>query len=272
MDEKELELGGKIVKYVIVGIVTLILLFGSWTIVGAGERGVLLTLGAFKGTVYQPGFHFKLPLVQEIVKVNVQTQKIEVEKSEAYSHDLQVVDIHSVINYNLDPSEVGVIYQQYGLNFEGKVLTPNLESSVKQTIAKYTAEELLSKRGEVQSQIELALKGAVPSQFLITKYALVNEAFSHEYETAIENKQVAQQKAEQAKNELVKAQIDAEARVAQAKGEAEAIKIQASAIQSQGGADYVKLQWIKAWEHGNSQVPNTVIGNGSNSFLLNLGQ
>lgn len=239
---------GKIIGQIVVVIVLLVLFFSSYVIVGAGERGVMLTFGAFKGNVLQPGFHFKLPFVQDVIKTSVRTMKIEVEKSEAYSHDLQVVDIHSVINYNIDPATVGTVYQQYGLDFEGKVLTPNLEASVKQTIAQYTAEELLSKRAEVQGQIETALKEAVPSQFLITKYALVNEAFSSDFEAAIEAKQVAQQNAEKAKNELTKAQIDAESRVATAKGEAEAIKIQAEAINSQGGADYVQLQAIKQWK------------------------
>ncbi len=265
-DTKQIIKWGSLAVVVVFG---LMLFFGSFVQVGAGERGVLLTFGAFNGTVYQPGLHVKLPLFQEVIKTSVRTQKIEVEKSEAYSHDLQVVDVHSVINYNVDPTTVGAVYQQYGLDFETKVLYPNLEASVKQTIAKYTAEELLSKRAEVQDQIEEALKRAVPAPFVVTKYALVNEAFSHDYEAAIEAKQVAQQDAEKAKNELTKTQIDAEARIAQAKGEAEAIKIQASAIQSQGGADYVKLQWIKAWESGGAKVPNVVSGNGS-GFLLNI--
>lgn len=254
---------GVIVRHVVLGIVFLVVLLGSFVTVGAGERGVLLTWGAFKGTVFQPGLHFKLPIAQEVIKTNVQTQKIEVEKSEAYSNNLQVVDIHSVINYNLDPQAVGVIYQQYGTDFKGKVLTPNLEASVKQTIAKYTAEELLAKRSEVQDQIETALKSSVPSMFVVTKYALVNEQFSAEYEKAIEAKQVAQQAAEKAQNELKKAQIDAESRIAQAKGEAEAIKIQAEAIQAQGGAEYVNLKAVEKW---NGTLPQYMLA-GTTPFI-----
>lgn len=255
----------KIIGQAFVVILTIFILLSSYAVVGAGERGILLTFGAFSGQVLSPGIHFKFPLVQEIVKTSVQTMKIEEEKSEAYSHDLQVVDIHSVINYNIDPATVGTVYQQYGLEFESKVLTPNMQASVKQTIAKYTAEELLSKRAEVQNQIETALKQSVPPQFIITKYALVNEAFSPAYEKAIEEKQVAQQNAEKAKNELTKAEIDAQSRVATAKGEAEAIQIQAQAITSQGGADYVKLQWIKQW---NGTLPTTMLGDATP--LVNL--
>lgn len=248
----------KKIGYLIVGLFILYFVLDAFTIVSAGERGVLLTWGAFNGTVFQPGLHVKIPLVQEVIKMNVQTNKIEVARSEAYSHDLQVVNIHSVINYNIDPQAVGNVFQQYGLDFEGKVLTPNLEASVKQTVAKYTAEALLSKRAEVQDEIQSALKSSIPTQFVVTKYALVNEQFSEDFEKAIEAKQVAQQEAEKAKNELTKAQIDAESRIAQAKGEAEAIKIQAQAIQQQGGAEYVRLKTIEKW---NGILPTYMTGN-----------
>lgn len=243
-----------------------ILLLSSFTIVSAGERGVLLTFGAFQGTVLQPGIHLKVPIIQSVVAMDVRTSKIEVEKSESYSSNLQLVDIHSVVNYNLDPQTVGTIYQQYGLEFENKILIPNIEAAVKQTIAKYSAEDLLAKRAEVQTEIELTIRQAFPGQFIVTKYALVNESFSPEYEKAIEAKQVAQQEAEKAQNELKKAQIDAESRIAQAKGEAEAIAIQSNAIQHGGGADYVKLKYIEKW---NGTLPTTMLGNNTPIIDIN---
>lgn len=260
----------KIVFHSFLGLIALILFFGCFSIVGAGERGVVLSFGAFNGQIMQPGLNFKVPIYQSVVKMNVRTTAFENEKSEAYSHDLQVVDIHSLVNYNLDPTAVGEIYKKYGLNFENTIIVARLEASVKQTVAKYTAEELLAKRGEVQNEIEQAVKGSLPVEFIVTKYSLVNEAFSQQFETAIENKQVALQKAEQAKNELTKAQVDAQARVATAEGEAKAIAIQAQAIQNQGGKEYVNLKWVEAWKEGGAKVPNTIIGNGSEKFILNL--
>ena len=256
----------KLIKKGVIGLVILIaiLLFNPFYTIGAGERGVALTWGAFNGNISNPGIHFLIPIAQDVIKINVQTNKIEVEKSEAYSHDLQVVDIHSVINYNIDPQTVGLVYQQYGMDFESKILNPNLEASVKQTIAKYTAEELLSKREEVQNKIQDSLKNSIPTPFVITKYALVNEAFSAEFEKAIEAKQVALQNAEKAKNELTKARIDAESRVAQAKGEAEAIKISAEAIQNQGGAAYVQLKSVEKW---NGVLPTYMMGGSAVPFV-----
>ncbi|MDO8583715.1 MAG: prohibitin family protein [bacterium] len=242
----------------------LVLVINPFTIVGAGERGVVLTWGAFNGTVLEPGLHFVMPIAQRVVKVDVRTQKLEAIGSEAYSHDLQNVKVHSVVNYNIDPKAAGLVYQQYGLGFENKILMPNLEASVKQTIAKYKADELLSKRGEVQSEIEVAYRLALPTEFIVTKYALVNESFSDAYEQAIEAKQVAQQQAEKASNELRKAEIDAKARVAQAQGEAEAIKIQAQAITQQGGQAYVDLMAIQKWD---GKLPVQMIPGGTVPFI-----
>ncbi len=250
----------------VVGVICVIfiLILNPFVTVAAGERGVVLNWGAFNGQILDPGLHVRIPIAQSVVKMDVQTQKLEIESSDAYSHDLQNVKIHSVVNYNLDPKEVGLIYQQYGLDAESRILQPNLEAAVKQTVAKYSAEELLSKRGEVTSEIESAFRQAIPNTFLVTKYALVNETFSDAYEAAIEQKQVAQQNAEKASNDLKRVKIEAEQRVSQATAEAEAIKIQAQAIQQQGGASYVNLKAVEKWD---GHLPAQMIPGGALPFL-----
>lgn len=255
----------KIISFVVAfACVVFILVLNPFVTVSAGQRGVVLTWGAFNGQILDPGLHFRLPIAQTVIKMDIQTQKLEIEASTAYSHDLQNVQIHSVVNYNLDPKEVGLIYQQYGLDAEARILQPNLEAAVKQTVAKYSAEELLSKRGEVTIEIESAFRQAIPSAFLVTKYALVNETFSDAYEEAIEQKQVAHQNAEKADNDLKRIKIEAEQRVAQATAEAEAIKIQAEAIQQQGGASYVNLKAVEKWD---GHLPNQMIPGGALPFV-----
>lgn len=242
----------------------LVLILNPFVTIDAGQRGVVLTWGAFNGDILNPGLHLRIPIAQSVVKMDVQTQKLEIESSTAYSHDLQNVNIHSVVNYNLDPKEVGAIYQQYGLSAEARILEPNLEAAVKQTIAKYSAEEILSKRGEVTNEIETTFRQSIPNTFVVTKYALVNETFSDAFETAIEQKQIAKQNAEKADNDLKRIKIEAEQRVAQATAEAEAIKIQAAAIQQQGGASYVNLKAVEKWD---GHLPQQMIPGGALPFL-----
>ena len=253
----------------LIGLFIIIFTIVNWpvVIIHAGERGVVFNWGAFTGQILDPGIHFRIPIMQRVSAIDVKTQKLEITKSEAYSKDLQLVDIHSVLNYYVDPKAVGDIYQQYGLDYQSKILAPNLEAAVKQTVAKYTAEELLNKRSEVQSNIQDAFKSLVPTSFIITGYALVNEGFSPAYENAIEAKQVAQQQAEKATNDLKRVQIEAEQRVTQAKAEAEAIKIQAQAITQQGGDNYVQLKAIEKWD---GKLPSQMIPGGTLPFL-NLG-
>lgn len=248
---------------VVAGII--IALLNPLVVVNAGERGVVLNWGAFQGQVMEPGLHFRIPFMQDIVKINIQTEKLELKASATYSRDLQVVTVESALTYNLDPKEVGLLYAEVGPSYEEKIINPSLEASVKQVFAQYTAEELLAKRGQVQAEIEDAFKKTIEGKHIIVQhYALVNESFSPEYENAIEQKQIAEQSALKAKNDLERIKIESEQRVTQANAEAQAIKIQAAAIQNQGGAEYVQLQAIAKW---NGQLPSYMLSGGTVPFL-----
>ena len=245
--------------------VVIIFLLNPLVVVDVGTRGVVLNWGAFQGQVMEPGLHFRIPFMQEVVKINVQTEKVELKASAAYSHDLQIVTVDSALTYNLDPQEVGLLYAEIGPSYEEKIIKPSLEAAVKQVYAQYIAEELLSKRGQVQGEIEDAFKKTIAGKHIIVQhYALVNESFSADFENAIEQKQIAEQSALKAKNDLDRIKIESEQRVTQAKGEAEAIKIQAAAIQNQGGAEYVQLQAIDKWD---GKLPNQMLSGGTVPFI-----
>jgi len=246
-------------------IIILVFALNPLVVVDAGTRGVVLNWGAFQGQVLEPGLHFRVPFMQDVIKINIQTEKLVLPESIAYSHDLQVVTVASALTYNIDPKEVGLLYSEVGPSYEEKIITPSLEASVKQIYAQYTAEELLSKRGEVQSEIEDAFKKTIEGKHIVVQhYALVNESFSADFENAIEQKQIAEQSALKAKNDLDRIKIESEQRVTQANAEAQAIKIQAEAIQQQGGAEYVQLQAIAKWD---GRLPSQMLSGGTVPFL-----
>lgn len=273
-----MEMNPKDTKKVVAGVIAFLVVFlviififvlNPLVVVDAGERGVVLNWGAFQGQVMDPGLHFRVPFIQDVVKINVQTEKFALKESAAYSRDLQIVTVESALTYNIDPKEVGLLYAEIGSSYETKIINPSLEASIKQVFAQYTAEDLLSKRGQVQSEIEDAFKKTIEGKHIIVQhYALVNESFSPEYENAIEQKQIAEQSALKAKNDLNRIKIEAEQRVTQANGEAQAIKIQAEAIQAQGGAEYVQLQAIAKW---NGILPAQMLSGGTVPFI-NLGK
>lgn len=254
----------KYIGYGLVAVLVVIVLFGSFVIVSAGERGIVLQLGKVVG-IMDNGFHFKLPFIQHVEKITVQTQKEQVDATAA-SQDLQDVTTTFAVNYNLKPEEVGSLWKNIGKEYKTRIVDPYIQESIKATTAKYTAEQLVTQREQVVQDVQALLsKRLDPEYITVTQVSIVNFKFSGQFEQAIESKVTAEQNALAAKNKLEQVKYEAEQRISQAKGEAEAIRIQASAIQSQGGADYVKLQWIKEW---NGVLPTTMLGDATP--LVNL--
>lgn len=253
----------------IVAALIVLLIINPFTTIDAGERGVVLRWGAFEGRVFEPGLHLVVPIAESVVKMDVRSNKYTIESSEAYSKDLQVVNIESAMLYQLDPAQVGKIYQEIGPAFEEKVIQPSLEAAIKQTIAKYTAEEILNQRALVQNEIEETVRASVaPSHIIVSQFSMVNESFSPAFEAAIERKQVAEQDAKRAENELKTAKIQAEQRVAQAQAEATAIKLQSEAANNDKyvalKALEVQVEAVRKW---NGQLPTTMVPGSSLPFI-----
>jgi len=258
---------GKLVSHIVFGFIGLIILFGSWAIVGAGERGVRVRLGAVIDKSILPGFTFKIPLIESIVKLNVQIKK-ESANLDAASKDLQTVTSVVALNYHLDPSKVSITYRDIGLDYNARIIDPALQESLKASTAQFTAEDLIQKREEARQIVkDLLSKKLLAHGIIVDEFNVVNFKFSSTFEQAIEAKVTTEQNALAAKNKLSQIQYEAQQRVAQADGEAKAIAIQAQAIQQSGGKEYVNLKWVEKW---NGQLPQTMLG--SNTPLVNIGK
>lgn len=258
----------KRVAYGIVGCIVLVILLGSFTLIGAGQRGVVLNLGAVQDRIMNEGFNFKIPFIQSVKKIDVKTQTVSFDGGEAMgaaSKDLQDVTMNVVVNYHQDISKVNKIYQEYGKSYQMNVIEPIIRETVKSVASQYTAEELVTKRTEVSDKISFALTTVLASKnAIVERFSIVNFSFSQSFNQAIEAKVTAEQDALAAKNKLEQVKYEAEQRVATAKGEAEAIKIQAEAIQSQGGAAYVNLKAIEKWS---GILPVYMMSGGSVPFI-----
>jgi regulator of protease activity HflC (stomatin/prohibitin superfamily) len=243
-------------------------LFSSFTVISAGHTGVIVTLGEVNPVTLSEGWHFVNP-VSSVKDVNVQLQRTQLAGANASTKDLQVVHTDIVVQYRLNASKVPHIFKEYGLNVDDKVLGPAINEAFKSVTAHYTSEELVTKRGIVSDEIQTMLKNKVaPFDIDVSGISLVNFGFSAEYQKAIEQKVIATQQTAKAEQDLARIKVEAASRIAQAEGEAKAIAIQASAIQSNGGQNYVQLQWIEKWD---GKLPSTVL-NGSNGMMLNMGK
>jgi len=240
----------------------------AFTVISAGHTGVQVTFGEVNMTPLSEGVHFVNPL-SSIKDVDVRLQKSQLSGASAGTKDLQQVHTDIVVQYRLNASKVPHIYKEFGLNVDDKVLGPGINEAFKSVTGHYTSEELITKRDEVSMSITEHLRAKMaPFNIDVSGVSLVNFGFSPEYQKAIESKVIATQNKLKAEQDLERIKVEANSRIAQAKGEAEAISIQAQAIQSNGGANYVQLQWIEKWD---GKLPNTVVGADSKT-LMNIGK
>ncbi|MCK9370046.1 prohibitin family protein [Candidatus Dojkabacteria bacterium] len=262
---REVKMVIRFVIFLIIGVFILILLFGTFYTIPAGYRGVVLTLGKPSPVATGEGLNFKVPLVQSVVKMDTRTQKYESDLSAA-SSDLQDVFTKIAINYHLSPDSAVEVYRGIGTNYAEKIIFPLEQESNKASTAQYVAADLVKKREEVRTKMENLLREKLaPRGIVIESISIVDFKYSPIFSAAVENKVTAEQNALAAKNKLEQIKYEAEQRVAQAKGEADAIAIQASAINSQGGKDYVQLQAISKWD---GKLPTYMMnGNGVTPFL-----
>ena len=258
----------KIIKHAVLFIFLLFAIgvfLDIFAIVPAGERGILLTFGKVEEIILEEGLNFKIPIIQIVKKIDIKIQKEEIDASAA-SKDLQIVTAKIALNYHLESEMVNKLWQSVGKDYKSRIIDPAIQEAVKAVTARYTAEELITKRPQVKDDAKIALSERLAKEFiLVDELSIVNFDFSASFNQAIEAKVTAEQNALAAKNKLEQVKYEAEQRVVEAKGEAEAISIQAKAIQQQGGSEYVRLKTIEKW---NGVLP--VYSLGENVPLLNI--
>jgi regulator of protease activity HflC (stomatin/prohibitin superfamily) len=260
---------GKLIGFVIGGLVILTLVFGSFGTVSAGERGVKTRLGAVVGII-QPGLYVKVPIMEKVTKMDVRTQSLTATKDaplSAASNDLQDTRLAVVVNYHIEPSTVSDIYTQYGdaETYYHNIVEPLIVATVKATASQYTAAEQIQKRLEMSAKALTALNTAFEGKNVaIEKADITDVSFSESFTQAIEAKVTAVQQAEAAKNKLEQVKYEAQQTIETAKATAEAQRIQSASLAAQGGADYVNLKAIEKWD---GHLPQQMIPGSSVPFL-----
>jgi len=265
-------------KGIILGIIVLIIIgvvaSASAQIVDSGHRGVLLHWSAVDTSMppLEEGLHFVVPFQDTIVNIEVRTLKFTKDTSSA-SKDLQTVSTEVTVNYRASPNTVNILYKEVGLQYESRVIQPAVEEVVKQVTANYNAEELITKRPQVKADIEQEITTRLNVFNIDTEVISITDfQFSPLFSQAIESKVEAEQKAQKAENDLIRIEVEARqleaqaegtaaANIAEANGEAEAIKIINEAL----AANPFYLEWLKtqAWD---GKLP-LVVGEGGTPFI-----
>jgi regulator of protease activity HflC (stomatin/prohibitin superfamily) len=217
---------GRLVTSLVFLIIIALVVLNSYTIVPAGQRGIMLQLGAVKPVVYSEGLHFRFPFIQEILPVDVRVQKAQSDQTAA-SKDLQVVTTTIAVNFHLNPEEVNKLYQSVGLSYKERIVDPAVSEALKAATAQYTAEELISKRSEVSTKVKEVLASKLATYSMqLDEINITEFKFSTEFNNAIEQKQIAEQQALKATLDLQRIEIEAKQKIEQAKAEAESLRLQ----------------------------------------------
>ena len=192
-----------------------IVVFGSWFIVGAGEIGVVTRFGEVQ-KVAESGLNFKIPLIDGVTKMDTRIQKEEV-SSAGVTKDLQDVNATLALNYSIDKETALKLYKEVGTNYKDNIINPVLHESFKAGSAQYTAESLITNRSEAKEKILEVVKERLQKYgIVIADLNITNLQFSEAFNAAIEEKAVAQQQVEKAKQDLERAKIEAEQKITQA--------------------------------------------------------
>ncbi len=224
----------------------LVVLFNSVGTVGAGERGVLLQFGAVQDKVFGEGLYFKIPFVQNVVKMDVKIQKDEVASSAA-SKDLQIVTSRIALNYHIVPQEVNKIWQEVGKAYNTRIIAPAIQEAVKATTARFTAEELITKREQVKEEIKANLsERLLVRSIIVDEFNIIDFDFSKAFNEAIEAKVTAEQLKLKAERDLERIVIEKEQQITQAEARAQSIQIEAQALRI--NPSVVQLRWVEKWD------------------------
>jgi regulator of protease activity HflC (stomatin/prohibitin superfamily) len=203
-----------------------IFFWGSFAIVPAGHRGVVLWWGSVEKRIMGEGLNFKVPIAERVIKVDVKVQPHPFKEIDAASKEYQIVKLTGMMNFHIDPSYVNDLYQKVGLDFANKVIDPAFNDFVKEVVPIYQITEILPKREEIRKRAMMKLGDNLARYHIIVDdIYFANIRFSPEYEKAVEAKQVAQQQVETQRQVLAQREIEAQQKVATAKGEAESILV-----------------------------------------------
>lgn len=259
--------------YVVLGIIVLLVLIRPFTIINAGEVGIRVTTGKFDTTPLYPNIHFYIPGFQRIIVVDSRVKILNFSngdegasaRSEAtiYRPAIQTLDnkglpvyIDLTVQYALNPEFVSETVSEYTLNWEQRLIIEPVQEIARNVIGGYTAEELPGKRDEIAAKVATLMTNNLQSLknplAELRSIQLKSILLPPSVQEQIQRVQVAKQEAERVRNEVERTKQEAEKVAAQARGEAEAKRINA-----QGSADAILIE-AKAQAEANEAISNSL--------------
>lgn len=276
------------VLYVIIALIALLVIAKPFVTIQSGEVGIKSNLGKYDPTPLGAGLHFFVPFIQDVFVVDTRTRIINYTSSEDMSagiatksgtaggiiskNSLSVLDsrnlpvsIDITVQYRLNEATAPNTIAEWGFLWEDKIIDPRVKDVVRSVIGNYAAEELPTKRDEIAKAIDDGIRKNIEalanSPVDLLAVQLREIILPAKVKEQIERVQIAKQEAERTKYEVERANQEALKKAALAKGNADAVKIEA-----QGRADAAKIE-ADAQAYANKEVAKSLDAN-----LLSLKQ
>ena len=252
-DDKQI---GRYILWGVLAVLALIVFFSSFYTIRSTERGVLATFGRMSDTVVEDGLHLKIPFIQTIKRVNVQQKKHD-GKENSYTRDVQTSVVEYTINYELVRENVSKLMKNVGEDYHNRIVVPFIRSAMKEAFGNFAATEIVENRDAVRREIENTLRRTLDSNYFMNiQFQLVDIDFDDDFETAIKEKQVAEQNALKAKNVTIQVEEQAKQTKIKAEADAEAMRIKANALER--NPKLVNYEAVQKWD---GKLPEYMLGN-----------
>ena len=260
-----------------VAAIIVIMSLNAFIIINPGQAAVISVLGKARDGALVEGIHIRPPFISVIDVYDLTVQKFEV-PAESSTKDLQNLTARFAINFRLDPVKVVEVRRKQGTleNIVSKIIAPQTQEAFKIAAAKRTVEEAITKRTELKEDFDQALSDRLEKYgIIVLDTSVIDLTFSPEFAKAVEEKQIAEQRAQRAVYIAREAEQEAQADVNRAKGRAEAQRLLAETLKAQGGQLVLQKEAIEAWKSGGAQMPKVLVMSGDSKsnvpFLFNMG-
>lgn len=237
-----------------VALIVVVVALAPYVVVPTGHTGIVTTFGRVENYTLPEGFHLKNP-IQQVIMMDNRAQKSTI-SMQAFSSDIQQVDVVCSVNYRVDRETAQDLYRNVGVNYYQTIMEPRIKEDVKAVFTKYSAENLVGARATLSTQVKELLSPLMKQNGIdIIAVSIEDIDFTDAFTNAVEEKQVAEQtklrveteQAQQvsveksaAERRVIAANAEAQERAIFAEADAKVARIQADAARYAGEQEAAK--------------------------------
>jgi prohibitin 2 len=255
----------KILTWIAIAIVAVVVLSVAGCgikVVDTGQRGIKTRFGEVVSESLPEGLYFFNPITSNIVEMETRLQRFDGETA-SYTRDVQQADIKYTLNYRLQQNAAHVVYRDVGREWENRLIPQVVLGTLKEVVGKWDAVDLISNRDKAATTAFEAIRSILAERNVeVSRFEITDISYTTEFETSVEQKVIAQQKAIEEQNRTKQIEEQARQKVLSAEAEAKSMQIRAEALEQ--NAKLVEWEAVQKW---NGILPQYMLGNGTMPFI-----